>query len=82
MTLVLSSVSGGVDALILIRVLSSQKNLYEPLLKTDLECWRCHKKFKTMPALKKHLTQEKEAEASDKKKALQEKEGQARDTDD
>jgi len=49
-------------------IISLQKNLREPLLKEDLECWRCRKKFKTMPQLKEHLTQEKGVEASQKKK--------------
>ena len=44
-----------------------QQGRHEPLLKEDLECWRCHEAFKTFPKLKEHLTREKEAEASRKK---------------
>ena len=50
-----------------------QQNRHEPLLKEDLECWRCREKFKTMPKLKEHLAQEKEAETSRQKKVGQEK---------
>ncbi|KAG8733910.1 hypothetical protein FRC12_018701 [Ceratobasidium sp. 428] len=31
---------------------------YEPLLKTDLACFKCREKFKTIPQLKAHLQQE------------------------
>lgn len=31
---------------------------YEALLKTDLECWKCKKSTKNIPALKQHLQQE------------------------
>lgn len=51
-----------------------QKGLHEPLLKEDLQCWRCHETFKTLPKLKKHLEWEKEAEASREEKDRQEKE--------
>jgi len=54
-------------------VKSLQQGLHEPLLKEDLECWRCRKSFKTLPKLKEHLTQEREAEASRKNKARGEK---------
>ena len=50
---------------------SLQQNRHEPLLKEGLECWRCREAFKTFPKLKEHLTREKEAEASRKKKARQ-----------
>lgn len=52
---------------------SLQQCLHEPLLKEDLECWRCRETFKTLPKLKEHLKREKEAEASRAKKAFQEK---------
>jgi aprataxin len=51
--------------------MSLQQGLHEPLLKEDLECWRCRETFKTLPRLKEHLKREKEAEASREKKALQ-----------
>lgn len=50
---------------------SLRQNRREPLLKEDLECWRCRETFKTFPKLKEHLTREKEAEASRKEKAPQ-----------
>ena len=53
--------------------MSLQKGLHEPLLKEDLQCWRCHETFKTLVKLKEHLEREKKAEASREKKALQEK---------
>ena len=53
--------------------MSLQKSLHEPLLKEDLECWRCRETFKTLPKLKEHLKQEKDAEASRKKGARHEK---------
>lgn len=31
---------------------------YEPLLKEDLNCWRCHTSLKNIPALKVHLQEE------------------------
>ena len=52
---------------------SLRRNLHEPLLKADLECWRCHETFKTLPKLKEHLKREQEAEASREKKGHQEK---------
>lgn len=51
--------------------MSLRQNEHEPLLLEDLECWRCREEFKTLPKLKEHLTREKEAEASRKKKACQ-----------
>ena len=51
--------------------MSLKQSLREPLLKEDLECWRCCERFKTLPKLKEHLKREKEAEASREKKALQ-----------
>ncbi|QRV86122.1 scavenger mRNA-decapping enzyme DcpS [Ceratobasidium sp. AG-Ba] len=36
--------------------LSTQK--YEPLLKKDLECFKCHETFKTLPQLRAHLQKE------------------------
>lgn len=48
-----------------------QEGRHEPLLKEGLECWRCRETFKTFPKLKEHLTREKEAEASRKKKTGQ-----------
>lgn len=62
--------------------MSLRNNLHEPLLKKDLECWRCGQTFKTMPTLKEHLKREKEAEASKKKKALQEEERKGPEHDD
>lgn len=55
----------------MIQVAALQKNLHEPLLKEDLECWRCEETFKTMPKLKEHLTREKVAEASKMRNSLQ-----------
>ncbi|KAF9651501.1 HIT-like protein [Thelephora ganbajun] len=49
-------------------VISLRQSLQEPLLKEDLECWRCRETFKTLPKLKEHLTREKGAEASRQKK--------------
>ena len=51
--------------------MSLKQSLHEPLLKEDLECWRCCERFKTLPKLKEHLKREKEVEASREKKALQ-----------
>ena len=59
-----------------------QQNRHEPLLKEDLECWRCREKFKTMPKLKEHLAQEKEAETSRQKKVGQEKKRKSPEGDD
>jgi len=54
-------------------VMSLQKGLHEPLLKEDLQCWRCREEFKTLLKLKEHLEREKKAEGSREKKARQEK---------
>jgi len=54
------------------QVVSLQRSLHEPLLKEVLKCWRCRETFNNLPKLKAHLEREKEAEASRKKKALQE----------
>jgi len=54
-------------------VRSLQQGAHEPLLAEDLECWRCRGTFKTLPKLKEHLTREKEAEASRKKKVREDK---------
>jgi aprataxin len=35
---------------------------YEALLKTELECFKCHESFKTIPQLKHHLQKEWEGE--------------------
>jgi len=59
-----------------------RNNLHEPLLKEDLECWRCRETFKTMPTLKEHLKREKEAEASKKKNAPQEEKRKGPEHDD
>lgn len=40
---------------------------YEPLLKEDLKCWRCHTTLKNIPALKTHLNEEWEKQ---KQKAI------------
>ena len=53
--------------------MSLQQCLHEPLLKENLECWRCRETFKTLSKLKEHLKWEKEAEASRAKKTLQKK---------
>jgi len=50
---------------------SLQESRHKPLLGEGLECWRCRETFKTFPKLKEHLTREKEAEASHKKKTRQ-----------
>jgi aprataxin len=52
-------------------VVALQQSQHEPLLKEDLECWRCRETFKTLPKLKEHLTREKEAEAYRKKNVRQ-----------
>jgi aprataxin len=31
---------------------------YEPLLKEELKCWRCHATLKNIPSLKAHLQEE------------------------
>lgn len=46
---------------------------YEPLLKEQLECWKCNREFKTMPLLKAHLQEEWEAEAKREKAKLERK---------
>ena len=51
--------------------MSLQKSLHEPLLKEDLQCWRCRETLKTIPKLKEHLEREKNAEASREKKVHQ-----------
>ena len=78
---VLNFVLRDVDPLLVPQVISLQQNERDPLLKNDLECWRCRGKFKTFPKLKEHLTQEKEGEASRKKKTLQTKKGKNPDGD-
>jgi len=61
------------DLLLAPQVMLLQKSLHEPLLKEDLECWRCCETFKTLPKLKEHLEQEKDAEASHEKGTHKEK---------
>ena len=60
-----------VDPPFVSQVMSLQKGLHEPLLKEDLQCWRCRETLKTIPKLKEHLEREKKAEASREKKACQ-----------
>jgi len=43
---------------------------YEPLLKEDLKCWRCHATLKNIPSLKAHLQEEWDKE---KRKATTQK---------
>jgi len=54
-------------------VMSLRQSLHEPLLKENMECWRCRETFGTLPKLKGHLKREKEAEESRAKKVLREK---------
>ncbi|KAJ7632564.1 HIT-like domain-containing protein [Roridomyces roridus] len=43
---------------------------YEPILKEDLVCWRCHKSMKNIPTLKAHLQEEWETQARREKAKL------------
>jgi len=52
---------------------SMKKSQYEPLLKEDLSCWRCHSEFKTIPKLKAHLQEEWDNEAKREKAKLERK---------
>jgi aprataxin len=44
-----------------------EKSEYDPLLKTDLSCWRCGQHYKNIPALKEHLQEEWDKESAREK---------------
>jgi len=48
-----------------------KQSRYEPLLKEDLSCWRCHSEFKTIPKLKAHLQEEWDNETKSEKANLE-----------
>ncbi|KAJ7172534.1 hypothetical protein C8R46DRAFT_1259665 [Mycena filopes] len=62
------------------------KKHYEPMLKEDLACWRCHSEMKNIPTLKAHLKEEHEAEAKrekakiERRRKLEEKTAASRET--
>jgi aprataxin len=49
------------------------KSQYEPILKEDLQCWRCEEAAKNFPALKEHLKEHFDSDCA-KSAAKQERE--------
>jgi hypothetical protein len=58
-----------------------EKSRYEPLLKDDLVCWRCGHVLKNMPALKAHLQEEWDKEATKERGRLERKRKHSDDPD-